>query len=389
MTPSGEAPPGAPDLPDAPTWRRWGIDPSWSRTLDVADGAGGTHRWHVLDTGAPEPDDVAAPVPASTIVCVHGNPTWAYAWKSLLLRFAGRHRVIAIDQLSMGYSERTRARRYAERVADLDRVVGALDVDAGAPLVLAAHDWGGAIAMGWAVDHADRVAALVLCNTGIGVPEGRGAPRIIRLAASAPLRDLVCRRTSGFVEGTVRLSGRRIDAIDREAFRAPYRRAEHRRAIEQFVGDVPLAPDHPSAAPLEAVAARLGEVTAPVLLAWGAADIVFDDDFAADLAGRFPNARLERFAGANHLVMAEADVAGAVETWLADALAPASGTDGARPGPPGPPPGPRAPPPGPARCSTPWSVAAAPPTSPSATARPAMRSTSPRSSPASTPSPRR
>ena len=326
MTPPGGTPPGAPDLPDAGTWRRWGIEPAWSRLLDVADGAGGTHRWHVLDTGAPERDDAGASAPAATIVCVHGNPTWAYAWKSFLARFAGRHRVVAVDQPSMGYSERVGARRYAERVADLGRVVEALEIDAGAPLVLAAHDWGGAIAMGWAVERPGRVAGMVLCNTGIGVPEGRGAPRIIRLAASAPLRDLVCRRTSAFVEGTVRLSGSRIDRIDREAFRAPYRRAEHRRAIEAFVGDVPLAPDHPSAAALEAVADRLGDVDAPVLLAWGARDIVFDDDFAADLAGRFPRARLERFAGANHLVMAEADVAGAVEAWLADVLAPKTGT---------------------------------------------------------------
>ena len=336
MTPPGGAPPGAPDLPDAGTWRRWGIEPAWSRLLDVADGAGGTHRWHALDTGPPGPPgppgpggagaSVPAATPAATVVCVHGNPTWAYAWKSFLARFAGRRRVVAVDQLSMGYSERVGARRYAERVGDLGRVVEALEIDAGAPLVLAAHDWGGAIAMGWAVEHPGRVAGMVLCNTGIAVPDGRGAPAIIRLAASAPWRDLVCRRTSAFVEGTVRLAGARIDRTDREAFRAPYRRAEHRRAIEAFVGDVPLRPDHPSAAALEAVAARLGDVTAPVLLAWGARDIVFDDDFAADLAGRFPHARLERFAGANHLVMAEADVAGAVEAWLADALAPKTGT---------------------------------------------------------------
>ena len=338
MTPPGgtppRTPPGAPDLPDAPTWRRWEIEPAWSRTLDVADGAGGTHRWHALDTGPPGlpgSGDAGASAPAATIVCVHGNPTWAYAWKTFLARFAGRHRVVAVDQLSMGYSERVGPRRYAERVADLGRVIEALDVDRNAPLVLAAHDWGGAIAMGWAVDHAERVAGLVLCNTGIGVPDGRGAPRIIRLAASAPLRDLVCRRTSAFVEGTVRLSGTRIDALDREAFRAPYRRAGHRRAIEAFVGDVPLRPDHPSAAPLEAVAARLGDVTAPVLLAWGSRDIVFDDDFAADLAGRFPHARLERFAGANHLVMAEADVAVAAETWLADVLGPGTGAGDGRP----------------------------------------------------------
>lgn len=302
-----------PDLPDGATWRAWGINSSWSRVLDVSNHDGDTHRWHVLDTGVPD----AAGSATQTIVCVHGNPTWAYAWKSFLTKFAGRHRVIAIDQLGMGYSERTETRRYTDRVADLGDLIEALDLGDD-PIVLAAHDWGGAIAMGWAVDHVERVAGMVLCNTGIGVPRGRGAPKIIRLAASAALRDTVCRRTNGFVEGTVRLSGRRITKVDRMAFRAPYRRAEHRASIADFVGDVPLASPHPSEQPLQDVSDRLRNVSAPVLLAWGARDIVFDDDFAADLAGKFPNSELHRFEDANHLVMAEADVASVVDDWLHD-----------------------------------------------------------------------
>ncbi|MFK8025633.1 MAG: alpha/beta fold hydrolase, partial [Ilumatobacter sp.] len=270
---------------------------------------GSVHTWHLLDTGPPaEPE-------GPTIVCVHGNPTWAYAWKPFLTRLSDRHRVVAVDQLGMGYSGRGLSRQYAERVLDLADLITALDL-ASSPIVLAAHDWGGAVAMGWAVDHSDRVAGMVLCNTGIAVPDGRGAPKIIRLAASGALRDLVCRRTNGFVEGTVRLSGSRIGRVDREAFRAPYRHREHRQAIADFVGDVPLSSPHPSEAALASVSDRLHTIEAPVLLAWGARDIVFDDDFSSDLAGKFPNTVTHRFADANHLVMAETDVASVVDDWL-------------------------------------------------------------------------
>ena len=306
----------APALPDGATWARWGIDPAWSRTLAVDSHDGESHTWHLLDTGTPTPDAGAGP----TIVCVHGNPTWGYAWKTFLHRFAPSHRVIAVDQLGMGYSERTGRRRYADRVRDLSDVIDALDLGDD-PIVMAAHDWGGAIAMGWAVEHTARVAGMVLCNTGIGVPEGRSAPKIIRLAGSALLRDLVCRRTNGFVEGTVRLSGSRITKTDRVAFRAPYRRAEHRAAVSDFVGDVPLSSPHESEAALQSVSDRLHTIGAPVLLAWGARDIVFDDDFAADLAGKLPDTMIHRFPEANHLVMAEADVAGVVADWLRDIAA--------------------------------------------------------------------
>ena len=256
-----------------------------------------------------------------TLLCVHGNPTWGYAWASFLRRMHHDYRVVAVDQLGMGYSERTATRRYSDRVRDLDDVVVALQIPSGSPLVVAAHDWGGAIAMGWAVQDPHQIAGMILCNTGIAVPEGRSAPGIIRLAASPLLLDVVCRGTPTFVEGTVRLSGRRISKLDREAFRAPYRSAPARAAIADFVGDIPLQAGHPSEKALAEVASRLGAVKAPVLLAWGARDPVFNDDFAADLAGRFPNITMHRFAKANHLVMAEADVAEVAETWLADLFA--------------------------------------------------------------------
>ncbi|MEM1335524.1 MAG: hypothetical protein AAGG08_18920, partial [Actinomycetota bacterium] len=57
-----------PPVPDAATWRSWGLDPDWSRFVDV-ETEDGAHRWHVLDTGAPAASD------GRTIVCVHGNPT--------------------------------------------------------------------------------------------------------------------------------------------------------------------------------------------------------------------------------------------------------------------------------------------------------------------------
>ena len=221
----------------------------------------------------------------------------------------------------MGFSDRVERRRYADRVRDLDDVVVALGLPARSPLVVAAHDWGGAIAMGWVVQDPQQIAGLILCNTGIAVPKGRSAPSIIRLAAWAPILDLVCRGTPVFVEGTLRLSGRRLDRRDRQAFRAPYRSAPARAAIADFVDDIPLREGHPSEATLAAVADRLEGVRAPVLLAWGAKDPVFDDDFAADLADRFPDATLQRFPDANHLVMAEVDVAGVAETWLDDLFA--------------------------------------------------------------------
>ena len=76
---------------------------------------GASHRWHVLDNGA---DPVAG-----TMLCVHGNPTWSYLWRRFLAEAPPGWRVVAVDQLGMGWSDRLpEPRRLAERIDDLGRI---------------------------------------------------------------------------------------------------------------------------------------------------------------------------------------------------------------------------------------------------------------------------
>ncbi len=311
-----------PALPSDAAFRRWGIDPVWSRFVDVAGADGVVHRWHVLDRSPAEP--------LTTIICVHGNPTWSLYWRSFVERFGDRYRVIAVDQLSMGFSERTPGvRPFAQRVDDLGDVIEALDVTG--PVITAAHDWGGPISLGWVLRNTDRVIGVVLCNTGVAVPAGRHAPNLIRLAAAGPMTDLVCHRTRVFVDGTLALSHGRLSASAREGYRAPYRRAGEREAIRDFVADVPFDENYPSAAAVAEVAEGIRALRMPVLLAWGAKDPVFNDDFALDLAARMPHADRHRFPGVGHLVVEEADVAAVVDAWLGDRVhgAPAVHADAA------------------------------------------------------------
>jgi olefin beta-lactone synthetase len=302
----------APRFPSAVDWTRWGVDPSWSRVVAAVGHDGATRDVHVLDRAA----DHAVPS-LGTVVCVHGNPSWSYLWRSFLRNLPSGYRVVAIDQLGMGYSERTEPRTYATRVRDLDDIITGLAITE--PVILAGHDWGGAMVMGWAVAHADRVRAMVLCNTGIAIPAGTTGPSVIRFASR--MTGFIGQRTRAFVDGTLALGRGRIDPIARQAFRAPYRRAEHRHAIGEFVADAPFGPSHPSAGAIADVAVQLSSLRCPVLLAFGANDPVFGDRFADDLATRLPQADRHRFPLANHLVIEEADVASVVDRWLNDRVA--------------------------------------------------------------------
>src|SRR5690606_25738238 len=59
-----------------------GLDPAFSQLVTVPSGRGAQHTWHLLDNG-PELERLGH-TPVGTILCVHGNPTWSYLWRSLV-----------------------------------------------------------------------------------------------------------------------------------------------------------------------------------------------------------------------------------------------------------------------------------------------------------------
>jgi acyl-coenzyme A synthetase/AMP-(fatty) acid ligase/pimeloyl-ACP methyl ester carboxylesterase len=255
--------------------------------------------------------------PALTLLCVHGNPTWSYLWRDLIAGAPPTVRVIAIDQLDMGYSERTATtRRLAQRIEDLVALTDELDLTG--PVVAVAHDWGGPISLGWAERHRDRMAGIVLMNTAVHQPAGSPAPALIRMVGARRILETACVTTPAFIRGTMALARPRLPRAVRDAYEAPYRSADRRAAIATFVEDIPLAADHPSFSSLERVAADLEQLAdVPALLLWGPSDPIFSDLYLGDLAARLPRSEIHRFSGSGHLVPEDADVASAVHAWIA------------------------------------------------------------------------
>lgn len=289
-----------------------GLDPAWSRLVTTPDHRGVDCTWHLLDNGADE-----APL---TLLCVHGNPSWSFLWRNLVAAAPPGVRVIAVDQLDMGFSDRTGCRRrLADRVADLVALTDALGLDG--PVVTVAHDWGGPISLGWAL-HTHRrtpgsLHGMVLTNTAVHQPAGSPAPSLIRAARTRGLLRTVTVNTTTFLRGAVELSRPRLTADVRAGFLAPYATPARREAIADFVADIPLDDSHPSSEALEAIAAGLDELNeTPALLLWGPSDPVFSDLYLHDLETRLPHAHVHRFVGASHFVSEQADVVGAVLAWI-------------------------------------------------------------------------
>jgi haloalkane dehalogenase len=113
----------------------------------------GPHRIHARE------HDGAGP----TIVLMHGFPDNHHLYDRLVPHLRDRH-VVVFDFLGWGESDKPRDYDYtfANQEDDLDAVVAGLGLDR---VVLVAHDASGPAAINWALDHQDRVAAIVALNT--------------------------------------------------------------------------------------------------------------------------------------------------------------------------------------------------------------------------------
>lgn len=344
-------------------------DAQWSRLVTV-ETVDGPHTFHVLDT---LPALRARGLePTGTILALHGNPTWSYLWRGLAaatLADAGAAadadagvgvgtgsgriwRVIAPDQLDMGYSERLAHdalptthgpgyRRIAERVSDFDAVVQELlaetdavsvrastpvpasaslpaEGDPAHPIITIGHDWGGMLSLTWAARHLDLVDAVISLNTGVHQPEGMPLPAPLRAALSGPMLPTSTVLTDWFLSVTLSLGQGPLSPEIRDAFRSPYRGMDARGGIGAFVADIPATPSHPSYAELQQLGKDIAGIETPALLVWGPKDPVFVDYFLRDLRERLPQADLHRIEGASHLVSEDADVPGIVLRWLGE-----------------------------------------------------------------------
>ena len=114
-------------------------------------------RLACLDEGEGEP-----------VVFFHGEPTWSFLWRKVIppVRDAGQ-RVIAPDLPGFGRSDKpTDIAWYSyDRHTDaVTSILEGLDVR-GATVVV--HDWGGPIGLRFAIENPDRVARIVVLDTGL------------------------------------------------------------------------------------------------------------------------------------------------------------------------------------------------------------------------------
>ena len=265
--------------------------PFASHWLDTPAG-----RVHYIDEGPRDADNA--------VICVHGNPTWSFFYSNVIIALSKTRRVIAIDHLGCGMSDKPQDYTYllANHVENLARLVSTLQQST---LHCIVHDWGGPIGLAVAQRYANRVGKLVVMNTAAFFGP---CPLRIRLCRIPLLGPVLVRGLNGFAGPAACMAVERpLPAAVKHGFLFPYNSWANRVAVLRFVEDIPLEPNHPSRQTMTAIESSLEKLHGkPMLIAWGMRDFCFSPVYLAEWRHRFPEATVREFPNAGHYLLEDA-----------------------------------------------------------------------------------
>ena len=258
-------------------------------------------RYHYIDEGQGDP-----------ILMVHGNPTWSYYFRHLILDLKNKYRVIVPDHIGCGLSSKPDDQAYsytlADRIHDLELFCQALDLN---KLTLVLHDWGGMIGLGFATAHVEKIKRLIITNTAaFPLPKGKRFPFILHLCRLPLVGPLLVRGLNLFCHGANYFcSVKGLPPKVREQYLLPYQNWESRRAILRFIEDIPAHSGHPTYQLIVTIAEKLLDLAhLPIQILWGERDFIFDHYFLNQWTSYFPNADIHLFhTGGHYLLEDKAD----------------------------------------------------------------------------------
>ncbi|HEY6563553.1 MAG TPA: alpha/beta fold hydrolase [Pirellulaceae bacterium] len=242
------------------------------------------------------------------MVFVHGNPTWLFHWRRLLARFRHTHRVIAVDHLGSGLSDRPRGYLYslADHSRNLAHFLDGLGLSS---VTLVAQDWGGAIGLHCGLmERPGTLERVVLFNTG-AFPPSR-VPKRIAICTWPWLGPFLIQGCNAFPQAALRMAlvrPQRLSPTERDGILAPYRSWRAREGILGFLRDIPRSMRHPTWRHLEHLEANLTKLrNCPIACIWGMRDWCFDEPCLERLHAHLPHAEVTRVEEAGHWVVEDA-----------------------------------------------------------------------------------
>jgi len=253
---------------------------------------------HFLDEG---------PRDAPVVLMLHGNPTWSFYYRNLVLALRDRYRCIVPDHIGCGLSDKPGVDQYpynlARRISDLGALMEHIQPKTKVSMIV--HDWGGMIGFGWAVERPEKIGTMIIGNTAaFRRPPEKKFPAALWLVRNTKIGALLVQGINAFSGIAARVAFKKpVSAEVRKAYTGPYDTWDNRIATLRFVQDIPLKSGDPGYDIIEMTESRLPELAGnPCLLAWGGKDFVFDHHFLRQWRRVFPHASVLEYPDCGHYI---------------------------------------------------------------------------------------
>ncbi len=239
------------------------------------------------------------------VVMVHGNPTWSFFYRNIVLGLRGKMRCIVPDHLGCGLSDKPQDFDYtlSEHIGNLRGLLDSLELT---KIHLVVHDWGGPIGLGTALRRPEQLGRVVILNTAAFADTV--VPWRIRLCRAPLVGELLVRGLNGFAwPATTMAVTNPLPADVKRGYLYPYDSWANRIATHRFVVDIPSGKDRPSDLALAEVERQLPLLRArAVRILWGGRDFCFNRHYYDRWRQLLPEAEAELLPAAGHYVLEDA-----------------------------------------------------------------------------------
>jgi len=201
-------------------------------------------KMHFVDTGGK----------GKTLLMIHGQPTWSYLWRNVIPQLESSHRVIAVDLIGFGKSDKPNINYTVEEHAVyLAGFIEALDLN---NLTLVVHDWGGFLGFDYAAKHPSRINALAFMetvipnkplfnkNTEIAIEDMTGFAKILALLSTKGIGEKMIYEDNMFIEQILPSAmNHALSEDEMNAYREPFSLGKNRLPMLQFPREVGILGD--------------------------------------------------------------------------------------------------------------------------------------------------